>query len=118
MTNSNSVKITQPPVPPYDYLSPEYSTCEYGNHRDGTYIKNVLAQMLGGAKTALDDFHYRYIWFALDQVIKEACQADQLYNSFKLDNWSDGKPVAAITNTWPTHSRLLTDLAASYSAVE
>lgn len=44
MTNSNSVKITQPPVPPYDYLSPEYSTCEYGNHRDGTYIKVYIPQ--------------------------------------------------------------------------
>lgn len=84
---------------------------------DSTYIPNSLAQMLGGAKTALDDFHYRFIWYALDRVVDGTHRADQLYTSFNLDNWSDGKPITPITNTWPIYSRLLADLAASYSAV-
>lgn len=84
---------------------------------DTTYIPDSLARKLGGAKTALDDFHYRYMWFALDKVIDGTLRADQLCTSFKLDNWSDGKPVAPITDSWPTHSQLLADLAASYSAV-
>ncbi|MBW4577570.1 MAG: hypothetical protein KME08_20240 [Aphanothece sp. CMT-3BRIN-NPC111] len=84
---------------------------------DTTYLPNSLADQLGGAKIALDDFHYRYIWFALDKVIDGTHRADQLYTSFKLENWSDGKPVAPITYSWPAHSQLLADLAASYSAV-
>lgn len=68
---------------------------------DTTYIPDSLARKLGGAKTDLDDFHYRYIWFALDRVIDETIRADQLDTSFELDNWSDGQPVAPITNTWP-----------------
>lgn len=82
-----------------------------------TYLPNALANQLGGAKVALDDFHYRYIWFALDKVIDGTHQADQLETLFKLENWSDGKAVAPITNDWPTHSQLLANLAASYSAV-
>lgn len=82
---------------------------------DSTYLPNALAQMLGGAKTALDDFHYRYIWFAFDRVLDGTHRADQL--DFNLDNWSDGTPITPITKTWPNHSQLLADLAASYSAV-
>lgn len=82
---------------------------------DTTYIPNFLANMLGGTKTALDDFHYRFIWFALDKVIDGTHRADQL--DFNLDKWSDDTPVTPISKDWPNHSKFFVNLAASYPAV-
>ncbi|WP_234419838.1 hypothetical protein [Nodularia spumigena] len=52
------------------------------------------------AKSVLDgvgrenNLNWRYIWYALDQVIRFGARADEL--QFNLGEWSDGQPVNPI----------------------
>lgn len=74
-------------------------------------LSNWLASALGGAKNKADDLNWRYIWFALDQVIQGTVAADEL--DFNMDKWSDNHPVNGISVSWPKHCRKLQALAAS-----
>jgi hypothetical protein len=68
------------------------------NHEQATvntsFVPDCVAQRLLDGVGAENDLNWRYIWYALDQVIRCAKRADELI--FDLGNWSDGQPVKAI----------------------
>ncbi|MFD2110276.1 esterase/lipase family protein [Thiorhodococcus fuscus] len=77
----------------------------FANHEQATddtsFFPPLLAQlMLDGVGTE-DDLDWRYLWFALDRVIREGERADQL--SFDLGVWSDGRPVRPVSVYLPSN---------------
>ncbi len=70
----------------------------FANHEQATTDTGFFPPWL--AEAALDgvgiedNLDWRYLWYALDQVIRHGARADQLV--FDLDHWSDGRPVRPI----------------------
>lgn len=68
---------------------------------DTSFIPNVMALMSVGGIASENTLDWRYIWHALDQVIRYAARADQL--AFAMETWSDGVPVKPIRSGTPQH---------------
>ncbi|TVP62397.1 MAG: hypothetical protein EA343_11075 [Nodularia sp. (in: Bacteria)] len=70
----------------------------YANHEQATIDTSFFPDFL--AKAALDgvgrenNLNWRYIWDALDQVIRFGARADEL--QFDMGEWSDGQLVKPI----------------------
>ncbi|MBX0330261.1 lysophospholipase [Oscillochloris sp. ZM17-4] len=61
---------------------------------DTSFIPDVMAMMSVGGVAREDNLNWRYIWHALDQVIRYGARADQL--QFDMGAWSDGVPVKPV----------------------
>jgi len=71
----------------------------FANHEQATddtsfFPPLLAALMLDGVGTE-DTLDWRYLWSALDRVIRDGARADQL--EFDLGAWSDGRPVHPIS---------------------
>jgi len=66
---------------------------------DTSFIPNVMATMSVGGVASENTLDWRYIWHALDQVIRQGVRADQL--QFDMGTWSDGVPVQPIRSGTP-----------------
>jgi len=71
----------------------------FANHEQATddtsfFPPWLAALMLDGVGTQ-DTLDWRYLWFALDRVIRDGARADQL--DFDLGTWSDGRPVHPVS---------------------
>lgn len=61
---------------------------------DTSFVLDTIARkFLDGVGTE-DNLNWRYIWYALDQVIRFGAKAHQL--KFDMDKWSEGTPVKPI----------------------
>lgn len=58
------------------------------------FFPNWMAKSILGGVGVENNLNWRYIWYALDQVIREQSRADQL--KFDMGQWSDGEPVRSI----------------------
>ncbi|WP_295881933.1 hypothetical protein [uncultured Thiohalocapsa sp.] len=71
----------------------------YANHEQATtdtsFFPPLLALLLLDGVGAVDDLDWRYLWSALDRVIRDGVGADQL--TFDLGTWSDGQPVKPVS---------------------
>lgn len=61
---------------------------------DTSFFPDELAKPLLGGVGTEDTLRWRFVWAALDQVIREGVQANEL--SFDLGHWSDSKSVHPI----------------------
>ncbi|MEI7768410.1 MAG: alpha/beta hydrolase [Chloroflexales bacterium] len=66
---------------------------------DTSFIPDVMAMMSVGGVASENTLDWRYIWYALDQVIRQGVRADQL--QFDMGTWSDGVPVQPIRSGTP-----------------
>lgn len=66
---------------------------------DTTFIPDVMAMMSVGGIASENNLNWRYIWHALDQVVRHNTRADQL--SFAMGEWSDGVPVKSVRSGTP-----------------
>jgi len=70
----------------------------FANHEQATvdtsFFPASLALLILDGVGVEDTLDWRYIWHALDQVIRFDVRADQL--EFDMDSWSDGVPVKPI----------------------
>jgi len=70
----------------------------YANHEQATvdtsFVSDWIAKELLDGVGEENNLNWRYIWYALDQVIRFGVKADQL--TFDMDKWSDGTPVQPI----------------------
>ncbi|NNJ12286.1 hypothetical protein EKD04_018330 [Chloroflexales bacterium ZM16-3] len=66
---------------------------------DTSFIPNVMAMMSVGGVASESTLNWRYIWPALDRVIRDGARADQL--QFDMGTWSDGVPVRPILSGTP-----------------
>lgn len=70
----------------------------FANHEQATtdtsFFSPLLATLLLDGVGTEDDLDWRYLWFALDRVIRDGARADQV--TFDLGAWSDGHPVRPI----------------------
>ncbi|ARE39838.1 hypothetical protein RGUI_1697 [Rhodovulum sp. P5] len=71
----------------------------FANHEQATtdtsFFRPVLATVLLDGVGTEDTLDWRYLWFALDQVIRDGARADQL--DFDMGAWSDGHPVRPVS---------------------
>lgn len=71
----------------------------YANHEQATtdtgFFPPLLALLLLDGVGVVDNLDWRYLWSALDRVIRDGARADQL--SFDLGEWSDGRPVKPVS---------------------
>lgn len=58
---------------------------------DTGFFPDWMARSFLGGVGVEDNLNWRYIWYALDRVIREETQADEL--EFDMGKWSDGKEV-------------------------
>jgi fermentation-respiration switch protein FrsA (DUF1100 family) len=70
---------------------------------DTSFLPNVMAMMSVGGVASENTLNWRYIWPALDQVIRCGARADQL--QFDMGAWSDGTPVRPILSGTPLQCR-------------
>jgi ubiquinone/menaquinone biosynthesis C-methylase UbiE len=61
---------------------------------DTSFVPNWFAQKFLGGYGSENNLDWRYVWYALDQVIRDDTRADLL--KFDMGEWSDGTPVRAI----------------------
>ncbi len=71
----------------------------FANHEQATddtsfFPPALAALMLDGVGTE-DTLDWRYLWSALDRVIRDGARADQL--AFDMGAWSDGRPVHPVS---------------------
>lgn|GEM_PF-2007232 len=71
----------------------------FANHEQATddtsFFPPLLAALMLDGVGAEDTLDWRYLWSALDRVIREDARADQL--AFDLGAWSDGRPVRSVS---------------------
>ena len=71
----------------------------YANHEqtttDTSFFPPLLALLMLDGVGAEDNLDWRYVWSALDRVIRDGARADQL--GFDLGAWSDGRPVRPVS---------------------
>ncbi|MCC5634088.1 alpha/beta hydrolase [Nostoc sphaeroides CHAB 2801] len=74
------------------------SPAMYADHEQATintsFLSNWIADEFLGGVGVENNLDWRYIWHALDQVIRFGADADKL--KFDMGKWSDGKPVMPI----------------------
>jgi hypothetical protein len=66
---------------------------------DTSFIPDALAMMSVGGVASENTLDWRYIWHALDQLIRQGARADQL--QFDMGAWSDGVPVQPVISGTP-----------------
>ncbi|MBL3584384.1 hypothetical protein JMM61_03210 [Rhodovulum sulfidophilum] len=70
----------------------------FANHEQATddtsFFRPLLSLLLLDGVGAEDTLDWRYLWSALDRVIREGARADQL--DFDMGQWSDGRPVRPV----------------------
>ncbi|ELS01770.1 hypothetical protein Xen7305DRAFT_00014750 [Xenococcus sp. PCC 7305] len=66
------------------------------------FLPNWMAKSIFGGVGTEDNLNWRYIWSALDQVIRGEKRADDL--CFCMGTWSDGKKVKSIVSVLPENS--------------
>jgi pimeloyl-ACP methyl ester carboxylesterase len=76
----------------------------YANHEQATddtsFFPPWLALLALDGVGAVDTLDWRYVWSALDQIIRDGVRADAL--TFDLGSWSDGRAVKAIMTYLPS----------------
>ncbi|BAY09323.1 hypothetical protein [Calothrix sp. NIES-2098] len=74
------------------------SPAMYADHEQATlntsFLPDWIANEFLGGVGVENNLDWRYIWYALDQVIRFGADADKL--KFDMGKWSDGKPVMPI----------------------
>jgi len=74
------------------------SPAMYANHEQATvdtsFVHDWIAREFLDGVGVENNLNWRYIWYALDQVIRFGVKADEL--RFDLGKWSDGTPVKPI----------------------
>lgn len=75
----------------------------YANHEQATddtsFFPPWLALLALDGVGAVDTLDWRYVWLALDRVIRDGVRADEL--QFDLGSWSDGHPVRPVESYLP-----------------
>lgn len=62
--------------------------------QDTSFLPDWMASLFLDGPGVEDDLDWRYIWYGLDQVLRQEARADQL--RFDMGCWSDGQPVRPI----------------------
>jgi dienelactone hydrolase len=66
---------------------------------DTSFLPDWMAQLAVGGVGSENTLDWRYLWYALDQVIRFGTRADQL--QFAMGVWSDGVPVQPVRSGTP-----------------
>lgn len=66
---------------------------------DTSFLPDWMAMMSVGGVASENNLDWRYIWSALDQVIRGGARADRL--EFDMGAWSDGTPIKPILSGTP-----------------
>jgi len=96
---------------PFDFIASEHKRMflsytdthgcagHFANHEQATtdtsFFRPLLALVLLDGVGAEDNLDWRYLWFALDRVIRDGARADRL--EFDMGEWSDGRAVRPVS---------------------